>query len=138
MNSASNKKEWYKDLDISSKGKPTGIDQIEGMLPASICYCIISNNASVEQVDVYNDGRKIHYKKFEYDNLGRVVENVMYSPDGSGGWHIADDIWYYEYDNETGHRTKKIMRMPNASTAKEILYDKEGNRISEKTIFISN
>ena len=131
---ASNKKEWFKDLDISSKGDPQGIDQIEGALPTGTCYCIISNNEVVEQVDVYKDGHKVHYKKFGYDNAGRVIENAMYSPDGTGEWHIIDDIWYYEYDPATGLRTKKIMRMPGASTAKEILYDESGNRISEKTI----
>lgn len=136
--SASNKKEWYKDLDISTKGKPTGINQIDDILPVGTCYCIVSNNDTVEQVDVYKDGQKIHYKKFGYDNLGRVIENAMYSPDGNGGWHIIDDIWYYEYDPNTGLRTKKVMRMPGALTAQEILYDKNGNRVSEKTITFSD
>ena len=131
---ASNKKEWYKDLDISSKGKPTGIDQIDNLLPIGICYCIISNKDSVEQVDVYKNGQRVNYKKFGYDKLGRVVRNAMYSPDENGDWHIMDDIWYYEYDPETGLRIKKIIRMPGASTAQEISYDKNGKRISEKTI----
>ncbi|MFZ2836365.1 MAG: hypothetical protein WAZ21_03520 [Candidatus Saccharimonadales bacterium] len=130
----SNKKEWYRNLDISSKGVPTGIDQVDGAQPTGICYCIISNNGVVERVDVYKDNQKVHYKEFGYDSLGRVVENAMYSPDGSGGWHIIDDIWYYEYDSETGLRTKKTIRMPGTSTAHEILYDEEGDRISEKTI----
>lgn len=60
------------------------------MPPTGACYCIISNNEVVDQVDVYKDGQKVHYKK--YDNVGRVIENAMYSPDGNGGWHIIDDI----------------------------------------------
>lgn len=108
------------------------------MLPAGTCYCIITDNDIVERVDVYKDGHKIHYKKFGYDNLGRVIENAMYSPDGKGGWHIIDDIWYYKYNPATGHRTKKIMRMPGTPMAQEILYDKDGNRISEKTITFSD
>lgn len=136
--STSNKNEWYKDLDISSKGKPTGIDHIDNVLPSGTCYCIISNNEVVEQVDVYKDSQKVHYKKFKYDNLERVIENAMYSPDGNGGWHIIDDVWYYEYDPATGLRTKKITRIPGASTAKEILYDESGNRIREATITIND
>jgi len=136
--STTNKKEWYKDLDISPKGKPTGIDQIDDTLPTGTCYCIISNDGIVGQVDVYKDGQKIHYKKFGYDNHNRVIENAMYSPNGNSGWHIVDDIWYYEYDHETGLRAKKVMRMTGASTAQEILYDKDGNRISEKTITFSD
>ncbi len=136
--STSNKKEWFRDLDISSQGKPTGIDQIDGMVITDTCYCITSNNDIIKQVDVYKDGQKIHYKKFDYDNLGRVVKNAMYSPNKKGGWHIIDDVWYYEYDSETGLRTKKVMRMPGASTAQEILYDENGNRTSEKTITIND
>lgn len=138
MDSDSNKKEWYKDLDISPKGKPTGIGQIDGMLPNDICYCIISSNGIVEQVDVYENGQKIRYKKFSYDRLGRVIENAMYSPDGNGGWRIVDDIWYYEYNPETGLRFKKIMRVPGASTAQEILYNEDGSRISEKTVTVDS
>jgi len=134
----SNKKEWYKELDISSTGKPTGINQINKPLSTGICYYIISNEGIVDQVDVYKNGQKIHYKKFSYDSLGRVIENAMYSPDENGGWHIIDDIWYYEYNPETGLRFKKIMRMPGASTAQEILYNEEGSRISEKTVTIDN
>lgn len=138
MNDALNKKEWYRDLDISSTGKPTGIDQIDGMLPTGKCYCLISNKGIIEQADVYEDGEKIHFKKFGYDDFGRVIENAMYSPDGNSGWHIIDDVWYYEYSLETGLRHKKIMRMPGASTAQEILYREDGSRISEKTIAVDN
>jgi len=134
--STSHKKEWYKDLDISLEGRPMGIDQIDDALPIGVCYCIISNDITVERVDVYKDCQKIHYKKFCYDDLGRVIENAMYSPDGNGGWHIIDDIWYYEYDPETGLRSKKTMKMLGASTAQEVLYDKDGLRISERTIFV--
>ena len=102
---ASNKKEWYKDLDISPKGKPTGIDQVDNLLSIGICYCIISNDNSVEQVDVYKNGQKVHYKKFGYDKRGRVVENAMYSPDEKGDWHILYDIWYYNYEPASGLRT---------------------------------
>ncbi len=138
MDDTSNKKEWYKDLDISSKGKPTGTDQIDDKLSTNTCYCIITAGGFAEQVDVYKDGRKVHYKKFGYDDLGRVIENTMYSPDGNGGWHVVDDVWYYEYDPKTGLRSKKIIRMPGASTAREILYREDGSRISEKTIAVSN
>jgi hypothetical protein len=129
-----NKQEWYKNLDISSKGKPLGIDRINEVSSTGICYCLMINGDTVEQVDVYQDGRKINYKKFTYDTSGCVIENAMYSPDGSGGWHITDDIWYYEYHPTTGLRTKKIMKLPGASTAQEILYNEEGQRISERTI----
>lgn len=133
-----NKKEWYKDLDISSKGKPTGIDQIDSVLSTGICYCITSSDDTAEQADVYQDGQRVHYKKFGYDDFGRVIENAMYSPDNDGEWQIIDDVWYYEYDPETGLRTKKIMKMPGASTAKEISYDKDGNRTGERIVAFNN
>lgn len=132
----SNKQEWYRDLDISSKGKPIGIDKIDTMLDEGVCYCIVTQDGSVERVDVYENGRKIHYKKFVYDKLGRVIENAMYSPDNGGEWRIFDDIWYYEYDPKTGDRSKKIMKMPGSSSATEILYDTSGKRISERTITV--
>jgi hypothetical protein len=102
-----------------------------------VCYCIISKDGVIDRIDMYEDSQKIHYKKFGYDDLGRVIKNMMYSPDGQGGWHIADDIWYYEYDQETGLRIKKIMRMPGSSIAREILYDKQSNRVSETVITIN-
>ena len=126
--------QWYKDLDISSKGKPTGVEQISSMLSAGLCYCIVSKDDIVERADVYKDGRRIHYKKFVYDNLGRVIENKMYSPDGNGGWHNVDDIWYYSYNEQSGLRQKKTIKMPGATTAREITYDEQGNRISEVVI----
>lgn len=129
-----NDERWYKDLDISLDGKPTGIEQIDAMLPVGSCYCIVSKDNIVERVDVYEDGKKIHYKKFEYDDIGRVIENKMYSPDGNGGWHNVDDIWYYVYDKTSGLRQKKIIKMPDATTAREILYDEQGNRTSERVI----
>jgi hypothetical protein len=101
--SISNKKNWFKELDISLKGKPTGIGQVNDILSTGACYCIISNNNGIiEQVDVYKDGQKIHYKKFRYDNLGRVIENAMYSPDDNNDWHILDDVWHYKYSPKTG------------------------------------
>lgn len=133
---ANHNQAWYQDLDISLEGRPIGIDPVEHMLPAWKCYNIISNNGIVERVDVYESGKKVRYKEFFYDNSGRVVENRMYSPDGRGGWHIVNDTWYYEYDAATGLRGKKITRIPGASTAREVIYDTEGNRISERTIAV--
>lgn len=132
--SSTKNKQWYKELDISPQGFPTGIDSIEGMLPQDICYCIISKDGVIDQVDVFKNGQKIHYKKFAYGNLGRVIENMMYSPGENGKWHIEDDVWYYEYSPVTGVRTKKVIQAPGALTAYEILYDEQGNRTSEKTI----
>ena len=129
-----NDEQWYKDLDISIKGKPTGIEQISAILPSGLCYCIVSKDKVIGRVDVYEDGKKTHYKKFKYDNLGRVIENKMYSPDGNGGWHNVDDIWHYVYNEESGLRQKKIIKMPSATTAREILYDEQGNRTNERII----
>jgi hypothetical protein len=131
MNGTSSGEQWYKDLDISLKGQPVGIEQIDKILLKGSCYCIVSQDGVIDRVDMYKDGQRIHYKKFGYDNLGRVIENTMYSPDDNGNWHVADDIWYYEYHQKTGLRTKKIMRMPGSSTVREISYDGQGNRTSE-------
>lgn len=136
MNTEPNDQQWYKDLDISLDGKPTGIEQVDAMFPTGLCYCVVSKDDVVERVDVYEDGQRIHYKKFGYDSLGRVIENKMYSPDGNGGWHNVDDIWYYVYDENSGLRQKKIIKMPGDTTAREILYDEQGNRISERVITV--
>lgn len=125
---------WYKDLDISSEGFPVGIDEIDSMSSSGICYCIIANSGIVERADVFENGKKAHYKVFGYDKKGRVIENTMYTPDNNGNWIIADSIWYYEYDPATGLRSKKIMQMPGASTATEITYDQSGNRTNETLI----
>ena len=134
MNTESKSEQWYRDLDISPEGKPTGIKQLTAKLPAGVCYCIISKGKVIERVDVYEDGQKIHYKEFTYDKFGRVIENKMYSPDKNGGWQNKDDIWYYEYDETSGLRQKKIIKMPGSSVAREILYDRQGNRTGETLI----
>jgi hypothetical protein len=136
MNTESKNEQWYQDLDITSKGKPVGIERIDKMLSNGLCYCIISDGDVIERVDVYKDGLRVNYKKFNYDDLGRVVENMMYSPDGNGGWHNVDDIWYYAYNETSELRQKKTIKMPGATTAREILYDENGSRISEKTVDI--
>ena len=134
MESNPNNEQWYKDLDISIEGTPTGIDRLDNISPTGLYYCIVTQNNIIERVDMYENGKRIHYKKFRYDKFGRVIENMMYSPDRNGGWHIVDDIWYYVYDEESGLRLKKIMRMPNSTTGREILYDKDGNRVKETII----
>lgn len=127
-------KQYYKELDISLTGKPVGIEKIPTISPRGICYCIVTANSIVQRVDVYDNAKRIHYKEFGYDEKGRVIENKMYSADGHGGWQIVDDIWHYEYDKETGLRCKKIMQLPGASTAREILYDQNGQKVQETTI----
>ena len=126
--------EWYKDLGISLKGEPTGIERMNSLSSRGFCYCIVKEGSKVDHVDVYQDGNKVHYKKFQYDNLGRVVTNMMYSPDGKGGWSIQDDVWYYTYDPRSGLRRKKIMQMLGAPSAIEVSYDEHGNRVQEKTV----
>jgi hypothetical protein len=52
---------------------------------------------------------------------------MMYSPDGRGGWHCLDSIWYYTYGSESGRRSKKLIKYPDASSAREIRYDHAGH-----------
>lgn len=126
--------QWYKALDISHLGEPIGIDELSQPVRSGTSYRMHWDKGTVTQVDVYLNQEKIHYKKFGYDDKGRVVENMMYSPDGVGGWHIADDIWYYTYDKKTGSRTKKLMKMPGANSGRELSYDAKGRKIEENII----
>lgn len=128
---------YYKDLDISRDGRPVGIDEVAEISNNGLCYCIIEQDDTVERIDVYKDTAKIHYKKFGYDAKGRVVKNIMYTPDGTGNWHIADDIWYYVYDDVSGLRSKKVTKMPEVSQANEITYDQAGGRTGERAIIIT-
>lgn len=132
-----NSERWYKDLDISITGQPTGIDELPAKTDMGICYCIITVNSVVERVDVYENGQRIHYKQFGYDGQGRVSTNSMYSLDGKGNWILEDDVWHYVYDEETGVRTKKIIVTSGSSRAKEFSYDTEGNRIKEEMVSVT-
>lgn len=125
---------WYKALDISQFGEPIGVGKLSQLAPSGTSYHMHWNKGTVTQVDVYLNQKKINYKKFGYDDKGRVVENTMYSPDGIGGWYIADDVWYYTYDKRTGSRTKKVMKMLGAKSGQELSYDAEGRKIEENII----
>ncbi|WP_433576783.1 toll/interleukin-1 receptor domain-containing protein [Nocardia brasiliensis] len=125
---------WYKSLNISPLGQPTGGDQIAQVAPTGASYCIYWENGVVDHVDVYLNGTKVNYKEFVYDSQGRVIENRMYSPDGYGGWHNVDDVWYYSYDPKTGRRSKKFMKNQGAPSGREITYDDHGRQIEENII----
>lgn len=108
--------------------------EITQLAPNGSCYCIIWKDGIVEQVDVYLNEDKVNYKKFGYDEQGRVIENMMYSPDGAGGWHCVDDIWYYSYDKVSGRRIKKFMKLLDAPSGRELTYDGHDRVIEENII----
>jgi hypothetical protein len=58
----------------------------------------------------------------------------MYSPDGNGGWHVVDDVWYYTYDDVTGERKTKLMKMLGAQSGREISYNDQGQAIEENIV----
>lgn len=125
---------WYKGLDISLFGEPMGVGEIAQMASNGPAYEMLWEQGVVVQVDVYQNGKKVNHKNFGYDNQGRVVENRMYSPDGKGGWRLADDVWYYTYDTESGRRTKKLMKFPGASSGREVSYDDHGRATEENIV----
>ncbi len=123
---------WFKNLNISNLGEPCGEHPVAQMSTLGMAYKIIWDGGTVIRVDVYNNGRHVHYKKFTYDSDGRVIENRMFSPDGNGGWHVVDDVWYYEYDPKTGVRSRKIMRYDGEATYRFVMYTPDGLAIEER------
>ncbi|MEV5967309.1 toll/interleukin-1 receptor domain-containing protein [Kribbella sp. NPDC051952] len=125
---------WYKSLEISPLGQPTGIGSLTQIAPTGSSYCIYWEEGVVQRVDVLQNAKLINFKEFIYDAKGRVVENRMYSPDGSGGWHIEEDVWYYTYDPKTGRRSKKYMKYQGARSGRELTYNQDGRQIEENII----
>lgn len=125
---------WYKALDISPLGEPVGIGEMTQLAPNGTCICISWEDGVAVQADVYLNGERINYKKFGLDDKGRVIENMMYSPDGTGAWRIIEDVWYYTYDQTSGRRSKKFMKVLGAPSGRELSYDGHGNVTEEKII----
>ncbi|MFI9636662.1 toll/interleukin-1 receptor domain-containing protein [Nocardia sp. NPDC051929] len=125
---------WYKSLEISSLGQPTGIGALTQVAPTGSSYCIYWDKGVVDRVDVFQNANLINYKKFGYDDRGRVVENRMYSPDGKGGWHVEEDVWYYTYHPQTGRRWKKYMKYDGARSGRELTYNEHGRQTEENII----
>ena len=127
---------WYKGLDISSCGEPVGVGEVAQMATVGASYLITWDLGTVTRVDVYFNGKMVNYKQFVLDASGRVVENMMYSPDGQGGWHVVEDIWYYGYDDKTGRRRTKFMKALNAPSGRQIRYDDKGAKVEEMIVSI--
>lgn len=125
---------WYKGLDISHYGEPVGVGEVAQMPSLGGSYLITWKDGIVVRVDVYANGTKTNYKQFGYDRQGRVIENAMFSPDGKGGWHVVEDIWYYTYDDTTGRRKTKLMKKLDASSGRQITYDDQGTVIDDKVV----
>lgn len=125
---------WFKGLNISNLGQPVGVGPTTQKASLGASYCMHWDAGIVTRVDVYDNGALAHYKEFDYDKLGRVVANKMYSPDGVGGWAITEDVWYYTYDAHTGSRATKTMRYPGEATARIVHYDDMGRPTSEDIV----
>jgi hypothetical protein len=117
-------------------GEPIGIDETAQLSTMGPSHRLIWKDGRVEHVDLYLNGEHIHYKEFNFDAQGRVTANRMYSPDGSGGWHLAHDVWYYTYDENTGRRAKKFIKPPHGTLGRELLYDEHGNIVEERVITV--
>ena len=129
---------WYKALDISPFGEPVGIGEMTQVAPNGSSVCIEWEQGVVTQVDVYLNGDRVNYKRFGFDDQGRVIENMMYSPDGTGEWRIVEDVWYYTYDEISGRRTKKFMKVLGAPSGRELTYDGHGHVIEEKIVSVGD
>lgn len=122
---------WYKGLNVSNIGLPVGIGSTAQKATLGQSYMMHWQGGIVDRVDVYTNGSLANYKVFRYDSEGRVVENRMFPPDGSGGWSVQEDVWYYTYDSETGTRKTKTMRFDGERTARVVSYDRDGNALEE-------
>lgn len=123
---------WYKGLNISNLGEAVGIGSVAQMATLGHSYEMRWRNGKVERVDVYSNGHLANFKKFGFDDRGRVIENKMYSRSPDGEWTVQDDVWYYEYDPSTGSRSKKTMRYEGERTARVVYYDSDGVAVEER------
>lgn len=125
---------WYKGLNISNLGTPVGIGPTSQKATIGQSYQLMWKKGEVTRVNVYTDGVMSNYKILTYDGSGRVVQNRMYSPDGLGGWSVQEDVWYYEYDPETGRRIRKTMGFDGEQTRRVVTYGAAGNAITESIV----
>ncbi len=126
---------WYKSLNISSYGDPTGITEMTQMAPTGSSYKIFWQNGRVDHVDVYQNSKLVNQKRFEFDERGRVIVNKMFTRGAHGDWELFEDIWRYEYDPATGKRLRKFMvpLSPSEPTV-ELLYDSDGHTLEERIV----
>lgn len=124
----------FKGLNITNLGAPAGTGPVTQMASLGQTYQMHWQDGIVTRVDVFTDGALSNYKEFGYDDQGRVIENRMYSPNGSGGWAVIKDVWYYSYDPVTGLRQTKTMRYLGEHTALVDYYDSEGRAIREEVV----
>ncbi|GAA0944665.1 hypothetical protein GCM10009554_38990 [Kribbella koreensis] len=117
---------WFKGLNISNLGEPVGVGPVAQKATMGAAYCIEWKDGVVVQVEVFESGKLIHYKEFDFDDDGRVVGNRMYSRGDDGAWAIVDDVWYCAYDPITGNRAMKTMRFLGEATARVVRYDSHG------------
>jgi hypothetical protein len=127
-------KRWYKNLDISTYGEPVGVAELSQKAVTGFCVSISWRDGVATQVDVYLNGERVNYKQFGFDEQGRVIKNMMYSPDGQGGWHLVEDVWYYTYDPVTGRRATKTMKYEDARAGRKLTYNQDGKVIEENIV----
>ena len=125
---------WYKSLEISPFGEPTGIGEMTQLAPMGSSYCITWEHGTVTQVDVYMNAERINYKKFDFDDKGRVIKNMMYSPAAQGDWKIIEDVWYYTYDPDSGRRIRKFVDVVGKPSGRELIYDGHNHVVEENII----
>jgi hypothetical protein len=127
---------WYKAFEISPFGEITGISEISQVAPTGPSVCITWESGAVVHIDMYSNAERINYKKFAFDDQGRVHENMMYEPSGAGDWRYVD-TWRYEYSEDDGRRIKKFVEKPGARSHRELLYDGHNNVLEENVVTTS-
>lgn len=124
---------WYKAFEISPLGQITGISPLSQAAATGGSVHIFYDDGVVCLIEIYLNGKLVNYKRFTFDELGRVHENLMYERiDDSTEWRYID-TWRYYYDSVSGRRVRKVIDKPGARSRREIYYDGH-NRATEERI----
>lgn len=122
---------WYKAIEISPFGHIVGISELSQAAPTGPSAQVFYDKGVVTKVDIYQNRRMVNYKRFTFDDQGRVHENLMYEQDPkSGNWRYVD-TWRYYYDPVTGRRIRKVIDKPGARSRRELYYDGHNHEIEE-------
>lgn len=124
---------WFKAFEILPFGDIVGIGTQSQAAATGGSVCIHYQDGIVTKIDIYQNSRMVNYKRFTFDDQGRVHENMMYEPSSTGGWQYID-TWRYYYDPTTGRRLRKVIDKPGARSRQEIYYDGHNRQTEERIV----
>jgi hypothetical protein len=125
---------WYKAFEISPLGHIVGISERSQVAPTGPSVRILYKAGVVQKIEIYQNETMVNYKRFTFDDQGRVHENLMYEPIPEAGTWRYIDTWRYYYDTTSGRRARKVIDKPGARSRREQLYDGHNRQIEERIV----